>query len=1039
VGWAILVSSLAFLLASFPARNSDLWIHLATGRSLLQGSGPPDTNTPLAPPLLASHTWLYDLLCYGLYAVLGGPGLVLVKALLVVGLALVLMHLSGGGRGWWLPAVCTALALLAMSTRLLLQPATLSYLLLALTFWLLRDRGIRRNNDPSLAGAAAWWRSLASASGLWSCWPLLILFVLWVNLDSGFLLGLATVALVELGLLLDALQKEETASTGFRFRLHPVSFLLLVGVCLLNPAHVHAFALPAFTSGAVTSPFEGAYLASLGMSPAALAYFPLLLLSFFSFVLNLPRWHWQRFLPWLGLALLSVFQARAVPFFAVVAGPMLAWNLQELLAHYHLGDRETRRQGDKETRRQGFKERQFAFNLLVSLSPCLLVFLLLAAWPGWLQTPPFEPRRWAVEPPPSLERSAAATRRWHEEGKLGPEARGLHLSAETAQAYAWFCPEEKGLVDDGLAAAVRGLPGAPDDGEARLRAAGINHVILYDSDRGRLLAALDRLLADPERWPLLYLEGDVAVFGWRDPRSANRDPFAGWQLNLNHLAFHAAEVRKAPPKQPEQDPEPRAWWEAFWKPAPRRPVDRDEATLHLLHAEALRHSAPQRHLLGWEGSQSAALAGAASGWASPAGLADAHLRLVLLQPLLPQPGSGADSLPPLDRLTLWWQEKYTLQRDDTPPALLYLAVRAARRALAANPQEAQAYLVLGESYRRLLHSTRERAWGEHLTELVQLRRAQASAALNQAVALKPDFAQAHLSLGELYLEMGFLDLALSHRGTYLKLAHDAGRPPEVSVADFREQEAQAQKALSQLAKVVADRENEYLIASAHKPLRERAALALQKGLAGKARDLLLESDITNFGAEGTLLELDLLLKTGRPKEVWRWTSPDHAAALGPGPYHWLRAQAQAASGNYAEAEEECVELARFQVLVPDGPEPRTIRGRMARLIGQAILDEQPSVRSVSSLFQQATTRFAFSTEIAALGRSLKREADVNVLRGLLLLEEGEIEEAEVAFRLALALWRDEGSAAVGSGLPFNGRRIAQGCLEWLSEDDKVTR
>jgi hypothetical protein len=49
-----------------------------------------------------------------------------------------------------------------------------------------------------------------------------------------------------------------------------------------------------------------------------------------------------------------------------------------------------------------------------------------------------------------------------------------------------------------------------------MQAADINRVIVYDSDRGRLFAALDRLLGDPEQWTLLYQEG-LAVFGWRDP------------------------------------------------------------------------------------------------------------------------------------------------------------------------------------------------------------------------------------------------------------------------------------------------------------------------------------------------------------------------------------------------------------------------------------------------------------------------------------------------------------------------------------------
>ena len=54
---------------------------------------------------------------------------------------------------------------------------------------------------------------------------------------------------------------------------------------------------------------------------------------------------------------------------------------------------------------------------------------------------------------------------------------------------------------------------------------------------------------------------------------------------------------------------------------------------------------------------------------------------------------------------------------------------------------------------------------------------------------------------------------------------------------------------------------------------DRAALAMQKGLAGKARDLLLESDLAAFGPQGMELELELLLRTGRARDVRDWTDP----------------------------------------------------------------------------------------------------------------------------------------------------------------------
>src|SRR5207248_8578833 len=107
-------------------RNSDLLLHLAAGRRVASGewrvaSVREPINHRMAP---LEQTWLYDLVSYELYEGLGGAGLVCVKALLVIGLGLVLLRLSRTDSGWWIPAACTALALLAMGLRLPVQPAT---------------------------------------------------------------------------------------------------------------------------------------------------------------------------------------------------------------------------------------------------------------------------------------------------------------------------------------------------------------------------------------------------------------------------------------------------------------------------------------------------------------------------------------------------------------------------------------------------------------------------------------------------------------------------------------------------------------------------------------------------------------------------------------------------------------------------------------------------------------------------------------------------------------------------------------------------
>ena len=331
--------------------------------------------------------------------------------------------------------------------------------------------------------------------------------------------------------------------------------------------------------------------------------------------------------------------------------------------------------------------------------------------------------------------------------------------------------------------------------------------------------------------------------------------------------------------------------------------------MRLLQAEVLRRSAPYQHLAVWEASQSAGLVAAQRPGLGLASILDIHVRRVLLQPLMSEPGAAPDRPTALDVVRIRLQNGFTAARDDVLPAVLYLAVRAARRALAANPDDAQAWVDLGESYLRLLHATRERDWGHRLPELLQLRQTQASTALNQAIALKPGHAQAHLLLGGLYKEMGCLDLAVRHLTTYQQLLGTAA-------LETKEGE-HFQSDLARLAKEVEKRQQAHESQSSGREVLDRARLAERKGLAGKARDLLLESHVSAFGHQGMELELELLLKTGRAKEVLDWTTPEQKEGLREG-YHWLRARAEASLGNYGRAEEECTQLSRTLASGPNG-------------------------------------------------------------------------------------------------------------------------
>ncbi|MFO0845797.1 MAG: hypothetical protein U0797_26010 [Gemmataceae bacterium] len=699
-----------------------------------------------------------------------------------------------------------------------------------------------------------------------------------------------------------------------------------------------------------------------------------------SFLLARPQSRWQRLLPWLGLAALSAWQARAAPFFAVIAGPVLAWNLEEFFA----------RRGRASWGTGGARS-PLGWAAGGALTAALGGAFLAAAWPGWLQHPPFEPRRWAVQPPAGLEQAAAAVRRGHQEGAWTPGAKTLHLSRDTAAAFAWFCPEDEGMLPSQLAA-----------GSAEwLREGEISRVVLQASGRGLGGSALARLLGDPDAWPLFHLGGGTVVFGRRGPATP------GPGVDLDRLAFHPGPSEKAPTAPA---PRPR-WWEAFWKPAPPPAGDRAEAAVLLLLAEARRGAGPAQHLAAWEAVQTAGLAGAAAKAAGPGWAADAALRLTVLRPPLPEAGAAPA---PLTEYTFACQRWFSLGRDDAPLGVLYAAVRAARRAVSANPDDAGAHLLLGQCYRRLLMGTRERMWAVRLPRLAQLRQAQASAALSRAYALNPALAQAHLELARLYQQVGYLDLALTHLRAY-RVAADRQGPEGREVVPDAE--------LDQLAKVVGVQEAEFAAESARAREADRARSAVRRGLAGRARALLLASDVSAFGAEGTALELDLLLRTGGADAVLDWTTEEFQGSLGAAGYHWLRAQALAAVGGYAAADAELAELTG-----PGRPTPERTAGALATLVGRAVLDEQPAGLGLPDLLLRVLARHDFQSSVGQATAELARRADAFTLRGLLALEAGEVDQARAAFGAALANTAD---SPVGAGVEFAGRPVAREALGLL--------
>jgi tetratricopeptide (TPR) repeat protein len=1045
---AFLTLVLAFVLASFPARNTDFWLHLATGRHLANhpfdsGANPFTYTSPEAS--WVNHAWLYDVLLYLLYPILGGAALVVLKGLGIAGLAWVLILCGRVGRGLWLPAVGTVLALLAMSPWLQLGPSCLSFLFLGVTLWFLEKR------QPDSADR----RGRLVASFLSAYWPLLALFLFWANLDGGFVAGLLMVALYWAGQLLPTGCRRggnvaaDFPSAGSRTMLGLLAAAAVL-ICLVNPWQVRIF-MPSpewglsgaaefqndpYLRNRLLAPLRHLYFTpAMFGSSAGPSYWMLVFLGVVSFGVNRARWRWERVFVFTSFLILSLLHSQAIPLFAVVAGPILALNFGECV-QFRAGP-----------------ARPGAFGTIARLGLALSILALaVAAWTGTLQSHVRGPRAWGVEADPSLRLAADQLQRWRQQGALG-KGRGFNFVPEAADYFAWACPDEQGFLNGGLQASAeeaadyvavrRGLlmqdAGGQGFGSRKwrdiLRARGVNHVVVYSNEDRHAEVVMRHLLSQEQEWPLLHLQGRTAIFGWRpqgtevphhgqDRRAP--DLFRNLELpNLDRLVFAADSQTEAPGAAPVREPQPFFWWDSFWRPRPSRSVFADEARMALIYFEARTAAYARRHERTWNNGLFASwIAGAA-----PAGLSPfPRLNLQMT-------AAGADDS----------RTSFFLGQDDGPREALYLAIRAGRRAVWENPDDPQAYLALGEAYYLLGQHSRERSWAVHFDLLGRLRTVQAIAAFNFALRLNSDLPQAHARLVGLFEAMGYQDLALKHRRHYVELF---GRrpPPGMPGEEFAQRLQGARQLLQARQKRVEELREKYDLNRANLKVLDRALLAGRMGLAGEALEILLKSDVSAFGRDGLDLELKLLLITGGVDKV-RWMNPKHRKALGTHDYHWNRAQQEAATGNYRQADLEIRQMLMFpgpKGDMPLGAVPGFMMGHglLAETRGGLFQIMPPHVWAF--LGQLPNETFSLLPEgrqimmgnLWRVASGLNREASLTALRGLLALEAGRFEPAVNDFRTALAFWNSPAGAPFRDPQTLAARRVAEQNLAWLVSSKK---
>jgi hypothetical protein len=215
--------------------NNDIWIHIKTGDLILRDLALPRLDpysfTASDHPYLV-HEWLSAVVFSLVYRLAGVPGLTVFKFLLVLGSALSLFF-TGRRRGDRLGVVLPAFAVLGYvaTQRYIERPHLFTFLFASLYLYLLfrfRDGDRRR----------------------WCLAVIVPLHVVWVNLHSGFFLGLVLLAVFAAGALGDWTREKlrgsprEGGLTGTDVALLGGLPLVCLAASLLNPHGVELLMFP---------------------------------------------------------------------------------------------------------------------------------------------------------------------------------------------------------------------------------------------------------------------------------------------------------------------------------------------------------------------------------------------------------------------------------------------------------------------------------------------------------------------------------------------------------------------------------------------------------------------------------------------------------------------------------------------------------------------------------------------------------------------------------------------------------------------------
>lgn len=301
----LLLGIFAFSVPTIP--SADMWWHLSTGRYVVQNHSVPHTepfSATIAGKPWTAHEWLSGVIFYLAYSRLRSAGPLLLTAFILT-LAFWFAYQRSGGP---LLARIFALALgvWAASPIFSVRPQIFTYAFAAVFLFVL-TRYLETGSNKLLASL-----------------PLLTIF--WVNFHGGYVLGLTIICLFAAGAVADWIAGLSDASTTKRRVLSlAAACLACVAVVPLNPNGLALYVYPVVTLRAWSAQTDIMEWQSPNFHLAIFRPFAaLLLLTVAALALSPKRPKPSQVLLFLFFALSALYGMRNLPFFVLVAFPLLA-------------------------------------------------------------------------------------------------------------------------------------------------------------------------------------------------------------------------------------------------------------------------------------------------------------------------------------------------------------------------------------------------------------------------------------------------------------------------------------------------------------------------------------------------------------------------------------------------------------------------------------------------------------------------------------------------------------------------------------------